>query len=68
MARGEIQLSELTKQFADGTTAVDELTLTAPTGRITVLVGICGPGDVPTSPGETAMPGSEEGTFSFNES
>ncbi|MFQ6170747.1 ABC transporter ATP-binding protein [Oryzobacter sp. R7] len=39
-----IRFDAVTKQFPDGTTAVDELTLTAPTGRITVLVGPSGCG------------------------
>jgi osmoprotectant transport system ATP-binding protein len=34
----------VTKRFDDGTVAVDDLTLTAPTGRITVLVGPSGCG------------------------
>lgn len=39
-----IRFDAVTKQFPDGTIAVDELTLTAPTGRITVLVGPSGCG------------------------
>src|SRR5574338_476654 len=39
-----IRFDAVTKQFPDGTTAVDELTLTAPTGKITVLVGPSGCG------------------------
>ena len=39
-----IRFDAVTKQFPDGTTAVDDLTLTAPTGRITVLVGPSGCG------------------------
>ena len=39
-----IRFDAVTKRFPDGTTAVDELTLTAPTGRITVLVGPSGCG------------------------
>ena len=39
-----IRFDAVTKQFPDGTTAVDELSLTAPTGRITVLVGPSGCG------------------------
>jgi osmoprotectant transport system ATP-binding protein len=34
----------VTKEYADGTVAVDDLTLTAPAGRITVLVGPSGCG------------------------
>ena len=39
-----IRFDRVTKQFPDGTTAVDELELTAPTGQITVLVGPSGCG------------------------
>ena len=39
-----IRFDAVTKQFPDGTTAVDELSLTAPTGKITVLVGPSGCG------------------------
>ena len=39
-----IRFDRVTKRFPDGTTAVDELDLTAPTGRITVLVGPSGCG------------------------
>ena len=39
-----IRFDRVTKQFPDGTTAVDELDLTAPTGQITVLVGPSGCG------------------------
>jgi osmoprotectant transport system ATP-binding protein len=39
-----IRFDAVTKQFPDGTVAVDELTLTAPTGKITVLVGPSGCG------------------------
>ena len=37
-----IRFDAVTKQYPDGTVAVDELTLTAPTGKITVLVGPVG--------------------------
>ncbi len=39
-----IRFDAVTKQFPDGTVAVDELSLTAPTGKITVLVGPSGCG------------------------
>ena len=39
-----IRFDRVTKQFPDGTTAVDDLELTAPTGKITVLVGPSGCG------------------------
>jgi osmoprotectant transport system ATP-binding protein len=39
-----IEFLAVTKRFDDGTVAVDELSLTAPTGRITVLVGPSGCG------------------------
>ncbi|WP_392543981.1 ABC transporter ATP-binding protein [Oryzobacter telluris] len=39
-----IRFDAVTKQFPGGTTAVDDLTLTAPTGKITVLVGPSGCG------------------------
>ena len=39
-----IRFDAVTKEFPDGTVAVDELTLTAPTGKITVLVGPSGCG------------------------
>lgn len=39
-----IRFDSVTKRFPDGTTAVDELDLTAPTGEITVLVGPSGCG------------------------
>jgi osmoprotectant transport system ATP-binding protein len=39
-----IRFDAVTKQFPDGTVAVDELSLTAPTGRITMLVGPSGCG------------------------
>ncbi len=39
-----IRFDDVTKQYPDGTVAVDHLTLTAPTGRITVLVGPSGCG------------------------
>ena len=39
-----IRFDRVTKRFPDGTTAVDELDLTAPTGKITVLVGPSGCG------------------------
>ena len=39
-----IRFDAVTKQFPDGTTAVDDLSLTAPTGKITVLVGPSGCG------------------------
>ncbi|MDO5502832.1 MAG: ATP-binding cassette domain-containing protein [Actinomycetia bacterium] len=39
-----IRFDRVTKQFPDGTTAVDALDLTAPTGQITVLVGPSGCG------------------------
>ena len=34
-----IRFDGVTKQYPDGTVAVDDLTLEAPTGQITVLVG-----------------------------
>ncbi len=39
-----IRFDGVTKQFPDGTVAVDDLSLTAPTGKITVLVGPSGCG------------------------
>ena len=39
-----IRFDGVTKQYPDGTVAVDDLTLTAPTGKITVLVGPSGCG------------------------
>jgi osmoprotectant transport system ATP-binding protein len=39
-----IRFDGVTKQYPDGTVAVDNLTLTAPTGKITVLVGPSGCG------------------------
>ena len=39
-----IRFDAVSKQFPDGTKAVDELTLEAPTGKITVLVGPSGCG------------------------
>ncbi len=39
-----IRFDAVTKQFPDGTVAVDDLSLTAPTGKITVLVGPSGCG------------------------
>ncbi|MCE1178021.1 MAG: ATP-binding cassette domain-containing protein [Micrococcales bacterium] len=39
-----IRLEQVSKRYPDGTVAVDDLTLTAPTGKITVLVGPSGCG------------------------
>jgi osmoprotectant transport system ATP-binding protein len=39
-----IRFDGVTKEYPDGTVAVDDLSLTAPTGRITVLVGPSGCG------------------------
>ncbi|MDT0212256.1 ATP-binding cassette domain-containing protein [Rothia sp. ARF10] len=39
-----IRFEGVTKQYPDGTVAVDDLSLTAPTGKITVLVGPSGCG------------------------
>jgi osmoprotectant transport system ATP-binding protein len=39
-----IRFDGVTKEYPDGTVAVDDLTLTAPTGKITVLVGPSGCG------------------------
>ncbi|MGB3187724.1 MAG: ATP-binding cassette domain-containing protein [Ornithinimicrobium sp.] len=39
-----IRLEGVTKRFADGTTAVDDLSMEAPAGKITVLVGPSGCG------------------------
>ena len=39
-----IRFDAVSKQFPDGTVAVDELTFEAPTGQITVLVGPSGCG------------------------
>ena len=39
-----ISFESVTKEYPDGTVAVDELSLTAPTGKITVLVGPSGCG------------------------
>ena len=43
-----IRFDDVSKQYAGGTTAVDHLTLEAPTGRITVLVGPSGCGKTTT--------------------
>jgi len=43
-----IRLEGVTKRFADGTVAVDDLSLEAPQGRITVLVGPSGCGKTTT--------------------
>ncbi len=43
-----IRFDGVTKTYADGTTAVDDLSLTAPTGKITVLVGPSGCGKTTT--------------------
>ncbi|MGZ8502781.1 MAG: ATP-binding cassette domain-containing protein, partial [Candidatus Limnocylindrales bacterium] len=43
-----IRFDAVSKRYAGGTTAVDELTLEAPTGRITVLVGPSGCGKTTT--------------------
>src|SRR5438105_4112412 len=43
-----IKLDGVTKRFVDGTVAVDNLSLEAPTGRITVLVGPSGCGKTTT--------------------
>ncbi|WP_191564496.1 ABC transporter ATP-binding protein [Janibacter melonis] len=43
-----IRLDGVTKQYPDGTTAVDDLSLVAPTGKITVLVGPSGCGKTTT--------------------
>ncbi|MDN5725215.1 MAG: ATP-binding cassette domain-containing protein [Propionibacteriales bacterium] len=42
------ELESVTKRFRDGTVAVDDLTLTIPTGRITVFVGPSGCGKTTT--------------------
>lgn len=39
-----IEFDKITKTYPDGTTAVDELSLVAPTGKLTVLVGPSGCG------------------------
>ena len=43
-----IRFDDVSKQYAGGTTAVDHLTLEAPTGQITVLVGPSGCGKTTT--------------------
>ena len=43
-----IRFADVTKRYADGTVAVDELNLTVPQGRITVLVGPSGCGKTTT--------------------
>ena len=43
-----IRLDGVTKRYPDGTVAVDDLTLEAPTGKITVLVGPSGCGKTTT--------------------
>lgn len=43
-----IEFSDVTKVYDDGTTAVDDLSITAPTGKITVLVGPSGCGKTTT--------------------
>ncbi len=39
-----ITFDHVSKRFPDGTVAVDELTLEAPTGQVTVLLGPSGSG------------------------
>jgi osmoprotectant transport system ATP-binding protein len=39
-----IVFDDVTKRYADGTVAVNRLSLTAPTGKLTVLVGPSGCG------------------------
>ena len=39
-----IEFESVTKRYRDGTTAVDDLSLTIPSGKITVLVGPSGCG------------------------
>ena len=43
-----IRFDDVSKQYAGGTTAVDHLSLEAPTGQITVLVGPSGCGKTTT--------------------
>ncbi len=43
-----IELERVTKRFADGTVAVDDLTLEVPSGTVTVLVGSSGCGKTTT--------------------
>ena len=43
-----IAFDGVTKRYPDGTVAVDDLSLTAPTGKITVLVGPSGCGKTTT--------------------
>jgi osmoprotectant transport system ATP-binding protein len=43
-----IRFDDVTKQYPDGTTAVDHLSMEMPTGRITVLVGSSGCGKTTT--------------------
>jgi osmoprotectant transport system ATP-binding protein len=62
-----IRFHGVTKQFADGTTAVDDLTLTAPTGEITVLVGPSGCGKTTSLRMVNRMIEPTEGTITLDD-
>ncbi len=62
-----IRFHGVTKTFADGTTAVDDLTLTAPTGEITVLVGPSGCGKTTSLRMVNRMIEPTEGTISLDD-
>ena len=62
-----IRLDRVTKQFPGGTTAVDDLSLTAPTGKITVLVGPSGCGKTTTLRMINRMIEPTSGTITIDE-
>ena len=62
-----IRFYGVTKTYADGTTAVDDLTLTAPTGQITVLVGPSGCGKTTSLRMVNRMIEPTEGTITLDE-
>ncbi len=62
-----IRFHGVTKTYADGTTAVDDLTLTAETGQITVLVGPSGCGKTTSLRMVNRMIEPTEGTISLDD-